>query len=92
MRRSANNQWIQGLVDAFLLSLREKLRDLREMIINCNEQVTDILHRPIPPQERSTRGRRGYIITLQQIEVLRSTGMSWVAIAWVLESELSKEE
>jgi hypothetical protein len=34
-----------------------------------------------PPQATSSGGRRRYIITAEQIEVLRNTGMNWTAIA-----------
>ena len=79
LRRSSYGSFIQMLVNTLLQLLRERLSTLREQIVNCSD--TDILIHPVLPQETSTGGRRRYIVSSDQIEVLGSTGMSWTAIA-----------
>lgn len=67
------------LIQNFLHTLREKLHNIRNQIANCNDENTVL--RNVPSQAISSGGRRRYIITAEQIEVLRSTGMQWTAIA-----------
>lgn len=71
---------ISPLIANLLNILREKLQFLRTQITLCNEQVAIRCRIPVP-QEASSGGRRRYIVTADQIEELRSTGMNWKAIA-----------
>ena len=70
---------ITPLIGNLLNSLREKLQTLRTQISVCSDQTAERCR--IPPQATSSGGRRRYIITAEQIEVLRNTGMNWTAIA-----------
>ncbi len=79
LRRFVNGFPIQILVESLLLSLRERLQYLWEKIVRYREPVTN--QHSVPDREQSTGGRRRYIVPLERIEVLRSTGMSWTAIA-----------
>ena len=79
LRRFVNGFPIQILVESLLLSLRERLQYLWEKIVRYREPVTN--QHSVPDREESTGGRRRYIVPLERIEVLRSTGMSWTAIA-----------
>ena len=76
-----NNQEvaITPLIVNLLSLLREKLQVLRSQISTSSDQTAR--HCRIPPQSASSGGRRTYIITAEQIEVLRSTGMNWTSIA-----------
>ena len=73
---------ITPLIVNLLSLLREKLQVLRSQISISTDQTTRRCR--IPPQSASSGGRRRYIITADQIEVLRSTSMNWTAIATCL--------
>ncbi|CAB3979524.1 Hypothetical predicted protein [Paramuricea clavata] len=62
---------ITPLIANLLSLLREKLQALRTQISVCSDQTTR--HCRIPPQVASSGGRRRYIITAEQMEVLCST-------------------
>ncbi len=79
LRRFVNGFPIQILVESLLLSLRERLQYLWEKIVRYREPVSN--QHSVPDREESTAGRRRYIVPLERIEVLPSTGMSWTAIA-----------
>ena len=70
---------IQILVESLLQSLKESLLGLWEKIARYQEPVTN-QHSAVTAWEESTGGRRRYIVPLERIEVLWSTG-SWTAIA-----------
>ena len=70
---------ITPLIVNLLSLLREKLPVLRSQISTSSDQTARYCR--IPPQSASSGGRRRYIITAEQIEVLRSTGMNWTSIA-----------
>lgn len=79
LRRFVNGLPIHILVESFLRSLRVTLQVLREKIEMHQEPVqAQVL---VSALEESTGGRRRYIVPREQVEVLRSTGMSWTAIA-----------
>ena len=71
---------IRPLIANFLQALREILQNVRTQIETCGEEAARL--RTIPDQATSSGGRRRYIISAEQIEVLRSTGMQWKAIAY----------
>ena len=79
LRRFVDGLPIQVLVESLLESLRAKLQILWEKIARYQEPIR--IQHSVPAQEQSTGGRRRYIVPLERIEVLRSTGMSWTAIA-----------
>ena len=79
LRRFVDGLPIQVLVESLLESLRAKLQILWEKIARYQEPIRT--QHSVPAQEQSTGGRRRYIVPLERIEVLRSTGMSWTAIA-----------
>ena len=70
---------IKVLIDDLLKCLRELLNHIRENITNSLEHSAEL--RRVPSREGSSVGRPKYDITAEQIEVLRSTGMRWAAIA-----------
>ena len=73
---------IGPLIANLLHCLREILQDLRTQIEVCNDDEARVRTRRIPAQlDTSSGGRRRYIISAEQIEVLRNTGMQWKAIA-----------
>ena len=73
---------IGPLIANLLHCLREILQDLRTQIEVCNDDEARVRTRRIPAQlDTSSRSRRRYIISAEQIEVLRNTGMQWKAVA-----------
>ena len=79
LRRFVDGLPIQVLVESLLESLRAKLQILWEKIARYQEPIRT--QHSVPAQEQNTGGRRRCIVPLERIEVLRSTGMSWIAIA-----------
>ena len=74
---------IGSLIANLLHCLREILQDLWTQIEGvCNDDEARVRTRRILAQlDTSSGGRRRYIISAEQIEVLRNTGMQWKAIA-----------
>ena len=73
---------IGSLIANLLHCLREILQDLWTQIEVCNDDEARVLTRRILAQlDTSSGGRRRYIISAEQIEVLRNTGMQWKVIA-----------
>ena len=70
---------IKVLIDDLLHSLRELLNHIRDKIAASFQVSAEF--RSVPSRERSSLGRPKYNITAEQIDVLRSTGMQWAAIA-----------
>jgi hypothetical protein len=62
---------IMPLIANLLNSLREEFQTLRTQISVCSDQTAERCR--IPPQATSSGGRRRYIITAEQIEVLHNT-------------------
>ena len=65
-------------------SLWETPYNIKNQIAACDEEIT-MLRSVIASQVVSSGGRRRYIITTEQVGVLRGTGMQWTAIASCLE-------
>ena len=73
---------IGPLIANLLHCLREILQDLWTQIEVCNDDEARVRTRRILAQlDTSSGGRRRYIISAEQIEVLRNIGMQWKAIA-----------
>ena len=71
---------IKRLIQNVLHTLREKRQDIRNRIANCNDKNTVLRNVPLKPLALDG-DEDTCIITAEQIEVLRSTGMQWTAIA-----------
>ena len=71
---------VKMLIEHLWQSLREQLHHIRERLADCR-QIRAVFPRSPLQSERSSGGRPKYHITAEQIDVLRSTGMSWTAIA-----------
>ena len=67
-------------IEYCLRSLKEQLHHIREQMASCRQISAVFPHGPLQ-LERSSGGRSKYQITAEQINVLRSTRMSWTAIA-----------
>ena len=68
------------LIEHLWQSLREQLHHIRERLADCRQNSAVFPRSPLQ-SEGSSGGRPKYHITAEQIDVLRSTGMSWTAIA-----------
>ncbi|XP_074627042.1 uncharacterized protein LOC141885050 [Acropora palmata] len=68
------------LIEHLWQSLREQLHHIRERLADCRQISAVFPRRPLQ-SEGNSGGRPKYHITAEQIDVLRSTGMSWTAIA-----------
>ena len=71
---------VKMLIDHLWQSLREQLHHIRERLADCRQNSAVFPRSPLQ-SEGSSGGRPKYHITAEQIDVLRSTGMSWEAIA-----------
>ena len=75
---------IHGLLEIKAL-IENLLQNLLGMLYNIKEKISiscvELDNRRVPPRERSSGGRPKYLITAEQIDLLRSTGMQWTAIA-----------
>ena len=71
---------IKMLIEHLWQSLMEQLHHIRERLADCRQNSAVFPRSPLQ-SERSSGGRPKYHITAEQIDVLRSIGMSWTAIA-----------
>ena len=71
---------VKMLIEHLWQSLREQLHHIRERLADCRQISAVFPRRPLQSKENSG-GRSKYHITAEQIDVLRSTGMSWTATA-----------
>ena len=70
---------IKVLIDDLSHSLRELQNHNRDNLAASFQVSAELPN--VPYRERSSQGRPKYNITAEQIDVLRSTGMQWAAIA-----------
>ena len=68
------------LIEHLWQSLRKQLHHIRERLADCR-QISAVFPRSPLQSEGSSGGRPKYHIIAEQIDVLRSTGLSWTAIA-----------
>ena len=71
---------VKMLIEHLWQSLREQLHHIRERLADCRQISAVFPRRPLQ-SEGNSGGRPKYHITAEQIDVLRSTGMSWTATA-----------
>ena len=71
---------VKVLIEHLWQSLREQPHHTRERLAYCR-QIRAVFPRSPLQSEGSSGGRPKYHITAEQIDVLRSTGMSWTANA-----------
>ena len=69
------------LIEHLWQSLREQLHHIRERLAYCRQNSAVFPRSPLQSEGSSGGRPNRYHITAEQIEVLRSTGMSWTAIA-----------
>jgi hypothetical protein len=80
IQSKAGHEELKSLLDRLVWQLRELLNQLRSEV----EQHIDRHNNFRLNQQCDTGGRPKYVVTKEQIETLRDTGMNWKSVAQVL--------